>query len=44
MADKYNEKISMLAVLIDIPVVKSSRLANVNRQLQSLMRKERSDI
>ena len=35
--DKYNENISKLTALIDIPVVKSLRLANVNRQLQDLI-------
>ena len=35
--NKYNEKISRLTALIDIVVVKSLRLANVNRQLQDLI-------
>ena len=35
--DKYNENISRLTALTDISVVKSLRLANVNRQLQDLI-------
>ena len=35
--DKYNENISRLTALIDIPLVKSLRLANINRQLQDLI-------
>ena len=35
--DKYNENISRLTFLIDMPLVKSLRLANINRQLQDLI-------
>ena len=35
--DKYNENISRLTALIDIPLIKSLRLANINRQLQDLI-------
>ena len=37
--DKYNENISRLTALIEIPVVKSLRLADVNRQFQDLKTK-----
>ena len=35
--DKYKENISRLTAPINMPVVKSLRMANVNRQLQDLI-------